>query len=137
VTKQRQVEESRQIHAWTLALSHLAASSSFDFDSIMKASGAVVLLNPDYYQAWNARKRAIISNMTLLNLEEEMKFNVECIKANPKSYYAWYHRRWLLALFFPRNSRDSENERGQEFDPKGELHLCQILLNLDTRNCMN
>lgn len=114
--------------AWTKALTELAASSllASSFADAMKTTATVVSLNPDYYQAWNLRKRSMLSNKDQVNLKEELELNVECIKVNPKSYYAWYHRRWVLANWFPK---------GTPFNPDHELHLCQLLLDLDKRNC--
>lgn len=68
----------------------------------------------------------MLLNKDQVNLKEELGLNVECIKVNPKSYYGWYHRRWVLANWFPK---------GTPFNVEHELHLCQLLLDLDKRNC--
>lgn len=81
----------------------------------------LLLINPEYYTAWNERKRAI--QLAKIDVAEELAFNVAAIKANPKSYVTWQHRRWLL----------------QRYDCKaavsGELALLEKLLILDCRNC--
>ena len=81
----------------------------------------LLLVNPEYYTAWNKRKRAI--QLLSIEVAEELAFNVAAIKANPKSYVTWQHRRWLL----------------QRFDYKdavaGELALLEKLLIQDCRNC--
>lgn len=94
----------------------------------MRATETVTLLNPDYYQAWNMRKRTILATPPSAELlQAELAFNVATIKKGPKSYYAWHHRRWFLAL------------QPLSFDPAPELGLCAKLLDLDPRNfhCWN
>lgn len=48
------------------------------------------------------------------------------IKSNPKSYAAWYHRRWLAAELKAKDPLLSASH---------ELQLCNKLLELDPRNC--
>lgn len=50
------------------------------------------------------------------------------IRANPKSYPNWQHRRWLLQKFA------GDEESKQTLVP-GELDLISKLLKLDPRNC--
>lgn len=45
-----------------------------------------------------------------------------CLKENPKSYYVWYQRIWIINYF-------------GDCDWKKELMLCTKCLNLDERNC--
>ena len=126
VQREREMEEQRQLAKWQRALAALQAADPSEHGEVMTATAAVVLLNPDYYHAWNMRKRSIMANMAALDLKEELGFNVDCIKVNPKSYYAWYHRRWVLTRAFSSD---------RPMDPSHELHLCQLLLDLDKRNC--
>jgi len=98
-----------------------------DPNTRFKLTTEILLINPEYYQAWNVRKYLLINNPNLLNIKEELEFNVETIKVNPKSYGAWYHRQWIFITFI--KSHDS-------FDPKHELFLIDVLLNLDSRNCI-
>jgi len=51
----------------------------------------------------------------------DLHFGVECIKMNPKSYWVWNHRHWLLENM-PRPVWDAE------------LALVDKMLNLDQRN---
>lgn len=53
-------------------------------------------------------------------------FSVEAIKANPKSYGAWYHRKWIITELKIANA---------PVDISNELRLCTKLLELDSRNC--
>jgi geranylgeranyl transferase type-2 subunit alpha len=58
----------------------------------------LLVLNPEYYPAWNRRKDLLLSQQHLLpdRLASELEFNVRTLRASPKSYAAWHHRKWLL-----------------------------------------
>jgi geranylgeranyl transferase type-2 subunit alpha len=60
-------------------------------------------------------------------VEKELEFSVETIKANCKSYGAWFHRKWLSGVL------------GGDLNLALELKLCSKLLELDSRNfhCWN
>lgn len=134
VLRERELEEQRQLARWQQALTALHATDPNEHLQVMSSTAALLPLNPDYYHAWNMRKRSIKSNLTRLDLKEELAFNVDCIKANPKSYYSWYHRRWLLTLLFPE-PEDAKHPTADLINH--ELHLCQLLLDLDKRNCIS
>lgn len=60
---------------------------------------------------------------------EELEFGIATIKINPKSYGAWYNRKWLIQSI-------KNVEMMIPFDVvKGELKLCDRLLDIDSRNC--
>ena len=112
--------------------------------------GKMLRSNPDYYTLWNYRKEILLYkceaegiplSQALAHksdsayripltssaevLQVELALTADCIKKNPKSYGAWYHRQWMITLF--------------EFDVKAELDLCALLLTADQRNfhCWN
>ena len=111
--------------------------------------GKMLRSNPDFYTLWNYRKEILLSNCAAANvplkevlaggqgrvplsggvgeslLEAELSLTADCIKKNPKSYGAWYHRKWLTTHF--------------EFNVERELELCELLLSADQRNfhCWN
>ena len=95
---------------------------------VLQATGKLLSINPEYYTAWNERKRAIerLPQISADFIAEELQFNVSAIKVNPKSYVTWEHRRWLLKRFC-----SSANEQLI----KQELLLLEKLLKLDNRNC--
>lgn len=94
----------------------------------MNCSKEILTRNPEYYTAWNERKRSI----QLLNpeslIKSELMINILAIKANPKSYSAWYHRRWFIENYCSK-------ETIQKMIVEGELKLLEQLLDLDCRNC--
>lgn len=90
----------------------------------MDCTKEILTRNPEYYTAWNERKRALKLLDPISLMKSELMINVLAIKANPKSYSAWYHRRWFLENYCPR-----------EGIIEGELKLLEQLLDLDCRNC--
>jgi len=109
--------------------------------------GKMLRSNPDFYTLWNYRREVLQSQCAAAGLplaealaqrgaskvegagdllvQAELSLTADCIKKNPKSYGAWFHRQWMITYF--------------EFDPKAELDLCALLLNADQRNfhCWN
>jgi geranylgeranyl transferase type-2 subunit alpha len=53
---------------------------------------------------------------------KELDFSEFCLKNNPKSYGAWYHRYWLM--------KETDFKKVAE-----ELKLCSKYLEYDDRNC--
>lgn len=91
-------------------------------------TAAVLEVNADCYTFWNYR-REIIEAMKADRTEEEMKlvFSKELtwlestLALWPKSYWVWFHRRWVSSLY--------------SMDWKRELELCLKLHKIDSRNC--
>lgn len=98
---------------------------------MLSCTQELIVRNPEHYTAWNERKRAL--NLSLKQpisketLKKELMINVLAIRSNPKSYSAWYHRRWFLETF----CKEKKNEILGE-----ELKLLAQLLDLDCRNCI-
>jgi geranylgeranyl transferase type-2 subunit alpha len=67
-----------------------------------------------------------VTHRSLDELEEFVKKELtlieQCLRANPKSYHSWFHRRWIL-------------QQGTKVDYAHELILCDKCLKLDDRNC--
>ncbi|XP_039127442.1 geranylgeranyl transferase type-2 subunit alpha 1 [Dioscorea cayenensis subsp. rotundata] len=94
------------------------------------ASARLLEINPEIYTAWNYRKLALQSNLKEVTdveaikafVEEELRVVEAALRQNPKSYGAWYHRKWVLSYkFSPAN-----------FDH--EYWLLGRLMKLDPRN---
>ncbi|CAM5999346.1 unnamed protein product [Sphagnum balticum] len=98
--------------------------------------------NPDFYILWNFRRDILIhSHGSSLNLSNEnqslkiqnnedlstreLNLSTEALRRNPKSYCAWFHRKWIFTRF--------------AVDPQSELTLTAYLLKEDQRNfhCWN
>lgn len=92
---------------------------------ILSSTAALLRCNPEYLSAWNLRKETLLK--TEINLKDELEFSVMTIKTNPKSYAAWYHRRWLMEKLV-------KPEMDAMIAPL-EVELCNKLLDLDARNC--
>ncbi len=122
--EQQRIYEQKKILEWQKALTNLSSS-----EDVIEATARVLLINPDYYHAWNLRKRSILKGR--LNVKDELEFSLDTIKKGPKSYYAWYHRKWIIQQAFP------DDQSKSSFNIDQELHLCMILLDLDKRNCNN
>jgi len=90
-------------------------------------------MNPDFYTLWNYRRDILLNffktdedeNKKSLYCANELKVIEKSLRANPKSYGAWFQRRWVI-------------EQGTS-DIAGELGLCDRFLALDARNfhCWN
>jgi hypothetical protein len=97
---------------------------------IMECTNELLLINPDFITAWNIRRLALallLPTTDMDRIREEFEFGVATIKTNPKSYGAWYHRRWLI-----KTLKDND----LPVDVMLELKLCDKLLQLDSRNCI-
>ncbi|PRP79859.1 protein geranylgeranyltransferase type II [Planoprotostelium fungivorum] len=92
----------------------------------LKTAGTLLEMNFEFYTVWNFR-REIIQRLSEENSDsdalykEELQFIQNAIMANPKSYWAWFHRKWIIS----RMSQPSYTK---------EIFLCNQLLEKDTRN---
>ncbi|CAM6126525.1 unnamed protein product [Calypogeia fissa] len=94
----------------------------------LKQSAQLLELNPEFYTAWNYRKRAVQhligsepdEDARKRFLEDEMRMVERALQANIKSYGAWHHRRWIIE--FGYSSLDHE------------FVLLKKLLKIDSRN---
>ena len=92
-------------------------------------------VNPDFYTLWNFR-RDILTRLLVQHDEEDddnyaqrvteistVELNLTetaLTKRNPKCYYAWHHRKWIVGLGF--------------CNLRAELSLCARFLERDERN---
>lgn len=108
------------------------ARKEFD-EEILNLCEAVLAKNPDIYTLWNIRRetlenmkeRSLAGDETVPDLERlyvnELGLTEQCIKANPKSYSAWFQRSWVL-------------NRQAKPDLQRELAMCKEGLTMDCRN---
>ena len=101
----------------------------------LKATSKMAAVNPDFYTLWNFR-RDILTNSLIQSTEEDdaayqqrasdistIELNLTEIaltKRNPKCYYAWHHRKWIVGVGI--------------CDLNAELALCARFLERDERN---
>lgn len=101
---------------------------------MLKCSGELIERNPEYYTAFNERKRAIDALHPFEDfkhfLEKELNLSALAIKNNSKSYCAWYHRRWFIEKYCVSDDDGFKREIVQ-----GELLLLSKFLDYDFRNC--
>ena len=101
----------------------------------LKLMEKALLVNPDPLSLWNHRRELILLEIEANKnetdgriLDEELALTQAALKRNPKAYAAWFHRKWILALFKP----------GSDI-LQNELKLTAQFFALDERNfhCWN
>jgi len=101
----------------------------------LKATAKMASVNPDFYTLWNFRRDILTRQLVPLQDEDvhthtqrvtemsavELELTENALtKRNPKCYYAWHHRKWVISLGF--------------CDLNAELALCARFLERDERN---
>jgi geranylgeranyl transferase type-2 subunit alpha len=100
---------------------------------MLKLTSELLVVNPDFYTLWNIRREVFHAQCQKTDSKEtrytiglgELRLLERCIKVNPKSYYSWYHRIYILEHFC------------DAVELEKELKLCDQFLNIDERNCKN
>ncbi|XP_021926005.1 geranylgeranyl transferase type-2 subunit alpha isoform X1 [Zootermopsis nevadensis] len=104
-------------------------TGEYDEESLA-ISAQLLTANPDITTLWNIRREVLLhfkdeGQRTEDDLQQQMQAELclieQCLRANPKSYAAWHHRRWVL-----------DNMPIPIW--KQELALCNKYLDLDERN---
>lgn len=75
----------------------------------------------DFATLWNMRKQSIPSEPTAEQIAGELEISLRVLKCNPKSYWAWHHRRWCIELI-------------ADYDCHKEVEICDAFLSHDCRN---
>lgn len=125
------------------AVLQASAAKSY-LDKQIALSAKLCELNPEAATSWNYRKRATLANhnsestpigelpadLRVSVAEAELTVSEAALKRNPKSYCAWYHRRWVLDTWIGKDFAvkpfDAVLER--------ECTLTEQFLSLDPRN---
>lgn len=97
-------------------------------DEVLQITAQVLQSNPDDSTLWNIR-REVLGKLRGSGLKHsvedgaaELTLTELALSKNPKSYGAWSHRAWSMDFF-------------QNMDWTKELHLCDLFLKQDERNC--
>ncbi|OHS96825.1 prenyltransferase alpha subunit [Tritrichomonas foetus] len=75
----------------------------------------------DFASLWNMRKQEVLKNPTKEVVDEELQISTRVLMSNPKSYWAWHHRRWCIDLI-------------EDYDAHSEVELCAKFIAADSRN---
>jgi geranylgeranyl transferase type-2 subunit alpha len=97
-------------------------------EDALKLAAQVLLVNADCYTFWNYRREIIQQLMQektkediSVLLKSELAWLESTLAQWPKSYWVWFHRRWISQFY--------------EMDWRRELELCLKLHKADSRNC--
>lgn len=132
----------------SLALKH-RTQHTLSLDSLELIS-QLLSANPDMYTLWNyAREQLMVFSGEVVHesvaplseaafagvLKAQLGVTVAALKRSPKSYPAWYHRRWLVEKY----RGGGKAGLAATVSLQEELALCSQMLALDERNfhCWN
>ncbi|CAI5714103.1 unnamed protein product [Hyaloperonospora brassicae] len=133
--EQRQEEVSRVRMYHEVASKVLAMKRQQRYEpSVLPLTSHLLLLNPEFHMLWSYRREVITAlaqetDRAASKLREladtELKMTLDALQRNPKSYSAWFQRKWII-------------DQGLG-DLQKEIGLCDKLLDLDERNfhCWN
>jgi len=103
----------------------------------MELSAKLLEMSSEFYSIWNYRKQILLHYSQTLTqkemepiIQDELKMLQGAIRNNPKSYWVFLHRVWVMQL---------GETLGIPADWNLELMLCEKLLAVDERNfhCWN
>ena len=107
----------------------------------------MLLVNPDPLYLWNFRRELLLlkqqgqqheSNDDDDVLESELRLTASALQNNPKSYGAWFHRKWVLQWEYSNNNTTTTTSRHCNDSLAAvwqqELVLTSEFLKLDERN---
>jgi geranylgeranyl transferase type-2 subunit alpha len=105
--RERKAENRKTIEKYTTHLRAVLAkhaAGQYDEDGLRESAQALAI-GPDSNLLWNYRKRALLAlgadgataaaAAAAARGAEELKLLEQCILLNTKSYWVWYHRRWV------------------------------------------
>jgi len=131
---------------------------------LLSLTEKMLSVNPDPSHLWNIRREMLlfVPPLTTANdntapgdahpskeppfeLPAELALTAHCLQRNPKSYSAWYHRKWSVAYSLTHPGSNDESDASKQHltnmktTLKAELELCAQFLQLDERNfhCWN
>lgn len=124
--KIREREKAYNFRRLTKELFDLRPNTAENYEEIFKLTTQLLLINPDFYTAWNIRREALLTHVEESTWKDELAFTIDCLRKNEKSYSVWQHRVWILSKM-PKSEYESE------------ILLCNSFLTKDERNfhCWN
>lgn len=146
------MDKANELHVAQLLYKASKTKDCHIINDLLESTSQVLLLQPDDYNCWHARKRALIhahssnkqcaasNSGTIMHLEVaerkvELNLTFLCLKQNPKSYASWNHRHWALSPLLSKNGRISKGSSALDIDWNNEIVLLKKLLAVDSRNC--
>lgn len=90
-------------------------------EELMKSKCEILDYLDDFATLWNMRKAYVLENQTPEQINTELQISVRVLQLNPKSYWAWHHRRWCIDLI-------------KDYDAHSEIDLCNKFIQADNRN---
>jgi len=123
---QQKAAKAEKLKSFQTAVGLLTSNQNLPADKLLHISSRLLSVQPDLSLAWSTRK----SNKDSLNLEQELFLTYQCLQENPKSYGAWFHRRWSLENLPHEKSKTSKFECFYQ----EELKTVDQYLQFDDRN---
>lgn len=101
----------------------------------------MLLVNPDPMYLWNYRRELLLADNTTSSnsvlLDTELRVTQSALQNNPKSYGAWFHRKWALLSLLKDDDDNCDTTSSSVH--ASELDLTAAFLQRDERNfhCWN
>ena len=114
------------------------APAAEQLQQAMLLTEKLLSINPDFATLWNLRREVLTQSaardahdaLAGPTLAHELALTADCIsQRNPKSYPAWYHRKWCMRLAVAGPDAEKRTTLLE-----AELGLCEQLLHADSRN---
>jgi hypothetical protein len=97
-------------------------------------------VNPDPLYIWNHRRKLFLEKTTEQDdddnetlIEKELTLTAASLQNNPKSYGAWFHRKWVLCQATRMAEADKTTKVVKDL-LREELRLTELFLQRDERN---
>jgi protein farnesyltransferase/geranylgeranyltransferase type-1 subunit alpha len=94
----------------------------------------VIQQNSANYTAWVWRRACLESLGLPARLDDELEFTLNWIKASPKNYQVWFHRRWLIDTAFSYAEAASATAQSQKNIITAEFQFIEDALSSDAKN---
>jgi geranylgeranyl transferase type-2 subunit alpha len=125
-----ELDKKRALHYSQLIQTFFERRKNNDYnEDTLKLTSQILEYNGDCYTAWNYRRQIFlewekIKTKEAMNkiYQDELQFLEKALQAHPKSYWAWFHRKWIT------------QRPACHCDWQRELNLCTKALSLDSRN---